>query len=355
MMRFFLLLAFLLSVSLSYADALYLNKGRGFSPLVADGSGSLCNSSCHEKTYPIPFALSGRSFSLSMRLASKHGVADFSYAIECEEGRKSKVVNPAWGLRFYGRDGELTISFHPEAAHDILGGEGVNLRLNVESRDSIILSSVIKKHFSALGSNLLHLEMRGEEWMLDFGNDSRLNKFSFSPPQQEMTPESVQLILQPGAMIDLSSFSIETPEEICSPEVMEVMTIADILENSADPICGLWELYDFTIQDDLLSIPSKLRIAILPDGEYGYSLYYVGGYKAGTPWKPGMKKGRLCPSSFSDIYDVVWMDASMKGMSEGITATTTEYPIIALQFTPQSSLLRFRRVEEQVRRKTLTP
>ena len=88
------------------------------------------------------------------------------------------------------------------------------------------------------------------------------------------------------------------------------------------------------------------RIAILPDEESGaFDVFYLGGARVNAAmWQPGMKKGRLLPTAFGNVYNVEWIDAEGALMNHDVQGEFDALvSSLTIKFPYQNSSMRFRK------------
>ena len=148
-------------------------------------------------------------------------------------------------------------------------------------------------------------------------------------------------------MIRIDDLSLEygLPKASVEDTGLEPDSIESKLRNSADPVEGIWEEFDRTLDESKLRIGGRYRLAIIKAPE-GYSIVYLSGaVKNPTLWKRGMVKGTLLKTSFPDVYDIEWKSAG-GGKVDGEIKAQREGSVIAIQFPYHNSTLRLRKVEK---------
>lgn len=341
--RLFLFLLFPVLALQCAADTLYLNSSRGFSPLIPADSLAhpLSNKTSLPRFYYLDFDDAHSRLKIALRFRNINYSADFDYPAEDADGSIRKFKNPYWGLMVISGNDTISIKLSPVPEENPLGSSRTILHLDIAQNNFPLTSQYVKKNYSSNGKNLLLLNRSDRLWTVSIGDGPSLNQYQFVTDNFGLS-DKICLILGPAASIDISSLEIASlpDNDSLPPESLE--DIYSGITDPDDPLTGIWELYDFDIRSELLSITPHLRFALLPAAD-GYSLYYLKGYPNNPLWRPGMKKLELKESSFKDIFDVIWIDVTGKSMRQGITATL-DYPMINIFFTPQNSKLRLRKI-----------
>ncbi|MCM1291221.1 MAG: hypothetical protein NC194_04230 [Prevotella sp.] len=303
----------------------------------------LINEKDKELIFPIIFIDSTATLNINLRVKNLHGKSDHDYSY-WEGEKKRRVKNPAWGLMMISDEDSLRIKFRPENEQSVLGSSSERLGVDIIVGDSIVKREVFKSKFSVLEENLVVVERKKDDWKLRYGDGAELNQLLFKTAGTGIIKE-VCIILEPGSGVEISSMSLKSVDKEITSGELPMDKIRERLENSSDALEGVWQIYDYEIEETFLKRPDKLTLGILRNGD-SYEIYYLEGYVEKSCWRRGMLKGKLRPSIFDGIYDVEWIDAEFLPMSKGITGSV-DYPVLKLDFTPQESTLRLRKVNKE--------
>ncbi|MDE6382088.1 MAG: hypothetical protein K2L57_04385, partial [Muribaculaceae bacterium] len=114
---------------------------------------------------------------------------------------------------------------------------------------------------------------------------------------------------------------------------------------SSDPMEGEWEVFDRMFDDSLLRPGGDYRLALVSDGSDYRIVYLSGASKAPGRWKPGMTKGYLRQSGFSDVYDMEWIDPAGSPLCGEIKAQLSAPGILDVTFVDHGSNMRLRKTK----------
>lgn len=125
----------------------------------------------------------------------------------------------------------------------------------------------------------------------------------------------------------------------------ELFQLKQRLDDSEDPLEGIWVIFDRTLDESLLRLGGDYKLAIVKNHDRYDIIYLEGARVNGNIWKPGMIKGHLLPTPFSGLYNLRWKDSEGKVLSNSITAQSGEGNTLLLQFPYHSSTIRLRRID----------
>ncbi len=116
-----------------------------------------------------------------------------------------------------------------------------------------------------------------------------------------------------------------------------------IFEHSRDPNEGYWRYLDRNMDETLMKLGGKYRIAVVRVDD-GYELLYAGGATTlSNLWQPYMLKGKLTATPFIDNYDLVWHNAKKEPISDEAYAFFSEN-ILTLKMPLLKAEVRFYKV-----------
>ncbi len=273
-----------------------------------------------------------------------------------------RVADPSmkgWCADFPGEEGRsLRLEVAPVRESDPFGDSEVDaLSVKVsEYPAGVVLSEItVSSGIDPYkGKNSWRIIRSGDVWTLFAGNREYTSLFSFrSSLVMRSGPEIAAASSAPVSVSDYS-FDMASPEEMSFFSVEDINAALERLNNSgvysdgsSKHLPGIYSLLDYEQDDSYALLGGQYRLAVLPSDSTGhFDLYYIDGAKANSSlWTPGMKKGRLKPTPFADIYDVEWRDAEGIWMRHDVQAEHDPLAhIITVRFPYQNSSMRFRRL-----------
>lgn len=325
--------------------SLYLNKERGFAPLA--GNDSACFISSVGPCDSARFLALGNpdEFTLAFRCENLHSSVGKRYRYLTPEGAERRKAFPAWQILLKNNRNTVAISIntidnHTDETHSVPA-----ICFNVSGVPGSSEKTLLKSGFDLYGGeNSFSLRYSEGEIYLRGGNRE------YNPVLQLHVPErfdSIGFGTTPGAMIRIDDLSLEygLPKASVEDTGLDSDSIENKLLNSTDPIEGIWEEFDRTLDESKLRMGGRYRLAIIKAPE-GYSIVYLSGaVKNPSLWKRGMVKGTLLKTSFPDVYDIEWRSAG-GGKVDGEIKAQREGSVIAIQFPYHNSTLRLRKVEK---------
>lgn len=267
--------------------------------------------------------------------------ADTAFTITFySEGRGNK----SWEMTLKQSGGEnLTLSAIPFRPDDtgLCESDGLRLVLTGEESGRAAGSAIIP---GASAAGRFGIERRGANLRVKMSRGGKTHEHTFEY-SGILRPDSL-IISAPGYDVDGIRYETHSPrqgEQLYAPDLYE---LCRKIEECPDPICGVWTLFDRTLEENLLRLGGDYRVAVLPGAEPGvYDIVYLSGARVNAPaWLPGMRKGCLRRHEFDGIYSLTWIDSSFAPMSNGLTADTSESStVLNISFPYQQSALRLRK------------
>ncbi len=340
-------------------EPLHWNKGRGYRPFTHITPEGILLSNASDQPLMDSIALNARypAARLRFRTDNRHSTPRKSYRYTTHDGEEHTRKNPPWAIFISDNEGRacwLTVAKNDVPDNDL--EEDKSGTLLTITADSTMLSrhAVREKTLPFTGETLWTIELSDGRLRIIAGASepteiavvsssvSDISSFGFaSSPGGEILVSDISLMpLNPTSM-PLSSTFTPTDMDTClkDSDGMPDFTV------STDPIEGYYEIFDRTLDESLLKLGGKYKLAIVKNHDR-YDIIYLSGAKInGNRWKYGMLKGILTPTSFDDIYDLTWYDAEGEPLSESITAQSGYGGTITLQFPYHSSTLRLRKTK----------
>lgn len=208
-----------------------------------------------------------------------------------------------------------------------------------------IASSIVYKGLDCRGGwNAWKIGRNGAEWILFGGNRDYNPLVTF----QASLGDNCSATLSASEASGVRFSGIKESAECVWPQY--VWSVDSILNRGSRAhlasVEGIYSLLDYSHDESYASLGGQYRIAVVRgQASDPLMIVYLGGaVKMARQWQPGMKKGCLKETPFSNIYDAEWIDAEGKPMAYDIRGefdplTTT----LTIQFPYQNSVMRFRK------------
>lgn len=117
--------------------------------------------------------------------------------------------------------------------------------------------------------------------------------------------------------------------------------LASHLKNAKNP-AGFYRYLDRNNAPEYLRLGGKYTLALVETAEGGFDIVYVDGAERNrSKWTPGMLKGHLSPTIFTDHYDLTWYDADLNRLDDECSADIEQGAILTLNFPLLKSSFRF--------------
>lgn len=325
--------------------SLYLNKERGFAPLADNDTACFISSGGPVDSARFLALGNPDEFTLAFRCENLHSSVGKRYRYLAPEGAESRKAFPAWQILLKNNRKTVAISINTIDNHTDETLSVPAICFNVSGVPGSSEKTLLKSGFDLYGGeNSFSLRYSEGEIYLRGGNRE------YNPVLQLHVPErfdSIGFGATPGAMIRIDDLSLEygLPKASIEDTGLDLDSIENKLLNSIDPIEGVWEEFDRSLDESKLRMGGRYRLAIIKAPE-GYSIVYLSGaVKNPTLWKRGMVKGTLLKTSFPDVYDIEWKSVG-GGKVDGEIKAQREGSVIAIQFPYHNSTLRLRKVEK---------
>lgn len=323
----------------------YLNSTNGYGGnlkkgiWVADGNDTTAIAS-------LPIEFSDGS-AIEFRACNLHNQAGKKYPALMPDGSRRKCLHPAWEIRSGSRDSSmLKIRFATE--DNILDPMSEShIRISATLGDSLLSETIVTDGIDTFcGWNAWRLINRQGKWSLLGGNREYRDLLEFSTPRFD--PRSLSFHPLPGALLQVDWIRLDPPAEKSlvskSAWLADPDALRSYLARSYDPIEGIYEVFDRSLDDSYALPGGNYRLAAINNGN-GYDLIFLSGaIKNPGFWKPGMLKARLVKGSFNNIFTVEWMDVNGRTVPSECVAEFSTPATISLQFPQLFSSMRLRRV-----------
>lgn len=255
-----------------------------------------------------------------------------------------------WQVRFPCEDGkELRIIVHHISEADPFGDSSVDaLGIQVVEYPVVqeLASIVVSQGVDAYrGKNAWRINQVGNQWNIFAGNREFKHIAGF---KSSLNPCSNPVIIpeQPEG-ISISNFNVEiSSDEFEGISTEDMMTVLKDISAKRNELPGVYSLLDYEIDDTYASSGGSYRLAIVPVTDSGeFDLFYLEGAIVNPAlWFPGMKKGKLMPTPFANVFNVEWRDAEGSLMRNDIQAEFDPLACsLTVKFPYQNSLMRYRK------------
>lgn len=270
------------------------------------------------------------SMSASFRVADP-SMRGWQIGIPCEDGR------------------ELKIDVSPVSAADPFGDSSIDA-LQVKAMeypegrelDAVLVSQGVDTY---RGKNAWRVVRSGNNWNIFAGNRDYNHILGFesqcipSGPPEIASASSVDVSVT-DFLLDHSSFCLSGSSEA------DVFLALQQSSGKRTDLQGIYSLLDYEFDDTFARSGGSYRLAVVPDGDSGnFDIFYLAGATVNpTLWAPGMRKGRLLPTPFANIFNVEWCDSEGALMLHDLQAEFDPLALsLSIKFPYQNSTLRFRK------------
>lgn len=334
----------------------YLNSARGFGDYAPAGEPLAINNPGPD-TLQVLFPLNCTGdFRLRFRAANEHNLPNRGVKTTTSDGTERRVDHPSWGVGTIADFGSTVFWLHTQYDHfdDLRPATVIVSTSHSGVKDDFnddFSESPQAYYDSGLdpfnGWNAFELEQRGTRLSLKGGNRKYIPLAETDAP----APVSVGIFIAPGSAVVLDYIEIREQSHhprLCITSEANPDVLASYLQRSKDSIEGIWEVFDYTLEETLLKKGGQYRLAIIADGKGNYEMAYLdGAMKLPAEWKRGMLKGRLIATHFPGVYDVVWYAPDREKIPGDNKAQIEQEGVLSLQFPAHTSTLRLRRISDK--------
>lgn len=334
----------------------YLNSIRGFGEYAPAGK-PLSIENPGPDTLQLLFPLNGNGdFRLRFRAANEHNLPNRGVKATAADGTERRVDHPSWGVGTMSDSGQYVFWFHTQYDHFddlrpatvVVSAEQSGITGDFNDDSFEMPQSYYDSGLDPFnGWNAFELRQSGGRLSLKGGNRKYIPLAETDAP----APDSVGIFVAPGSSILVDY--IELREDMSHPRLcISSDANPDVLESylrrSKDSIEGIWEVFDYTLEETLLKKGGQYRVVIIADGKGNYEMAYLDGAdKLPGEWERGMLKGRLIATHFPEVYDVEWYSPDHEKIPGDNKAQIEQEGILTLQFPAHTSALRLRRISDK--------
>ena len=171
------------------------------------------------------------------------------------------------------------------------------------------------------GKNAWRVTRVGDLWSVFAGNREYRHMLTFNSP----IAKSPEIEIMPIGSGDISVLEFDVSQSSPEKDILTEEAMLSKLNSSGNAglkLSGIYFLYDYEQDDSFAVIGGSYRLAVVPAEEAGFfDIYYMDGAKANSSlWRSGMKKGRMRPTPFANIFDVEWRDSEGSWMLSDVQA-----------------------------------
>lgn len=285
-------------------------------------------------------------FTLDFRAANLHANPAKKYPFFSSEGVKKLVSNPKWGFFLNLDNDTIIVSVNGKEMPDGIESEHV-ADINIFKWPySLLFSTEIKHNINPYdGDNLWNVNFTDNSLRFRAGTRGLLEFFGM-----ELACDTLRgfgFFAGWGANIKISDINLKykVTDSITSGK-SDIRNINEYMKESADPIEGLWTVFDRDLEETLLKLGGDYTLASIRENEKYYFYYLDGANISKSNWKEGDIKIILSPSPFPSIFNVIWYDSQKQPLSNDIKAQQGEGNTLIFQFPYQSSKLRLRKLSD---------
>lgn len=311
------------------AEPQYWNSGRGFGDLT-DSRVLLVDSQ-----RPATIYLDNQDFTFEFRARNLNNQAGHHY---------DGVLHPAWSLAAIDADDNDSVCVTFQTIDDVRDPIGPqSLGITVTHNDTVLAQNGMRDHVDwYTGWNSWRLIHDGNKWSL-YGGERE-----YTPVAEwelDLAPSELRFRTAPVGMMELDWMRLtcadSEPEDVFYTDIDELNSY---LMHSTDPVEGIWQMFDRTLDENNLRPGGEYRLAIIANDDDSYDMVYLDGAdKNINSWKAGMVKGVMTATPFSNVFTIQWRDADGNPIKSEIKGEFQAPDILSVQIPYLNSSFRLRR------------
>ena len=298
-----------------------------------------------------------------LKFANLHNKEGKNYKVKGTDGRMTSVASTQCGLVF-NHNGRDYWTVTARCSNTNLYDEAVDVRSMtielskvVNGQTTIVEAVKLYKEVNLDDSyNYLCVQIDGQEIKVMAGKNSLKEIIN-----HKMTPEELGInngcdhvkvgyIVGPGAEISIERAVLTKPSMSKSSDGHPVNTqwtreaLDSHFQASKNPYEGYWVYLDRDMEDTWLKLGGRYTIALVETAN-GYDLIYIDGAQVKkSQWLPGMKKGEMTKTIFTDNFTGKWIDSTFELIDEDVYAVFESGVILTFKFPVYKSQIRFSKV-----------
>lgn len=299
--------------------------------------------------------ISSDHYRLQVRAANEHNSPRRSYTITDDNGNNHRINHPSWGVAFDINEDQteywaaILQCINTDINDDINDRRIANISLihHHNGNDEMISSRQIDKDINLYdGFNSLEVIIRKNELMVSVGDDELNEVMRIAYEHNANTPVKVGCLVGAGAKVKIERevIAFTKDETICQDTEWTMDRLKQYFEQSTDPVEGFWQYQDRDMEDRWLRLGGRYTLATVAN-DNGYDIIYLNGANTRSElWHTGMLKGRMTRTIFSNHYDLMWVDATLKPITQDAYATIENGVLLTLKFPVYKSQLRLSKI-----------
>lgn len=332
------------------------NKGRSYEPFQNAGSDGihLANTSDTLLIDSVTVA-PATDYAVTFRVDNLHGHPSRRYQYKDGTNNTRQRRRPPWAFFIEDSQGThcwVTINKNETADDAVSSSSTTNVSVSQDDSEHPLAEKFVKeRELPFAGETLWRIEISSGNMQIIAGDRELVSIIEL--PVNLTAIHSFGFAVAPGGEIMVSDISYLPAEGITEDpgnhyqalKEEELFQLKQRLDDSEDPLEGIWVIFDRTLDESLLRLGGDYKLAIVKNHDRYDIIYLEGARVNGNIWKPGMIKGHLLPTPFSGLYNLRWKDSEGKVLSNSITAQSGEGNTLLLQFPYHSSTIRLRRID----------
>lgn len=303
-----------------------------------------------------------RNYKYYLHFANLHNKEGHSYKALDDNGKSHSYSSTSCGIVFNYHDDSYW-SVMAQCDNSSLFNESVD-----ERSMTITLSKVTKGKTQVIksakltdavdlttGFNYVGVQVADGKISVMAGENMLNEVLTYSMPNEELEgTENVRVgyIVGPAAAIAIERAVLSQSTVEPNPaSLLETQWTLEALDRhfaqSKNPYEGYWTYLDRDMEDTWLKLGGRYTIALV-ETTSGYDLIYIDGAQVKKSlWHPGMKKGEMKNTIFTDNFTGTWIDATLEPISQDVYATFESGVILTIKFPVYKSQIRFSKVLER--------
>lgn len=352
MLKFNVVIAIIILIGVQASSkTLYSFPGNGFASLTH----------VLEQTENIDIAISQNELSIDNASSQEYLLQDstslpynYTYSIiiaNLNNTPKKNKTTSTWGIAFdIDEQGNKKIielkSNNNDAYNDISTKQEITISLidvkNGESR--VVTSTKLDKSINLYqGHNTLTLSVHDNTVTLLMGRKKTKKVFE-AQIVRDYNRTHLGILAGKGAKVSIQRalISYSDDNQYIVKTKWTSQELDDYFTKSVDPVEGYWVYLDRDLEDKIVKLGGKYRIALVKNENNGYDIIYLDGAQVNkSNWTCGLLKGKLYKTIFSGTYTALWIDSTFEPLSDDVQATIENGVILAIKLPVLKSQLRF--------------
>lgn len=300
-------------------------------------------------------AIGAKAYRYQIRVANEHNAPRRSYKVIATDGNQMRIASPVWGMVFdmnqNGTDywAVMLQCSNSDVNDDLNDRRAMTASLvhyrsdgDIDTISQQVLDKGVNLHS---GFNTLQAQVSQDEIIISIG-DKELKQIIQAARHAPPYPVKAGCCIGGGAKVKIerSVLALSAGESVSEHTSWTLETLQQHFDSSIDPNEGFWVYQDRDMEEKWLRLGGRYKLAVVATST-GYDIIYIdGAVTRNELWTPGMLKGRMTETIFSNHYDLMWIDATLQPISEDAYATFENGVLLNLKFPIYKSQLRLSKV-----------